>query len=69
MAAEREKEANKLMKEAMKSIGPSLLEFRFKPDYETAGPMFERAAVLYKVVFAENDSAHPMTMRDEHRPI
>ena len=49
MSAEREKEADKLMKKAQKEIGPSLLDFRFKPDYDSAAPMFERAAVIYKV--------------------
>ena len=49
MAADREKEANKLMKEGNKAIAPSLLDFRFKSDYETAGPLFERAAVMYRV--------------------
>ena len=28
---------------------PSLLDFRFKPDYEAAAPLYERAAVIYKV--------------------
>ena len=59
MAAEREKEADKLMKKANKEIGPSLLEFRFKPDYESAAPMFERAAVIYKV-HTTDESTSPL---------
>ncbi len=57
MAAEREKEADKLIKKGNKEIGPSLLEFRFKPDYEQAAPLFERAAVIYKVWLVHREKA------------
>ncbi|KAG2489134.1 hypothetical protein HYH03_012360 [Edaphochlamys debaryana] len=46
--ADMEKEAKDLMKKAKNLTGPSLLEFRFKPDWEAAAPLLERAALLYK---------------------
>jgi hypothetical protein len=46
--ADKEAEADKLMKKAMKEINPSLLDFRLKPDWEAAAPNFDRAAMLYK---------------------
>ncbi len=48
-AAELEKEADKQMKKANKLLGPSILDFRFKPDWEAACPFLERAAQLYRV--------------------
>lgn len=48
-AAEKEKEADKLMKKGQKEVSPSLLDFRLKPDWEQAAPKFEEAAKLYKV--------------------
>lgn len=41
-------EADKLYKKATKAWQPSLLDFRLKPDWEVAAPLFERAAVCYK---------------------
>lgn len=43
-------EADKLMSKANKYWGPSLLDFRLKPDWEAASPLFEKAALLYKVI-------------------
>lgn len=43
------KEAEQLMKKAKKYWEPSLLEFRMKPDWETAGPLFEKAGLAYRV--------------------
>lgn len=42
-------EADKLMSKANKHWSPSLLDFRLKPDWEGAAPLFEKAAMLYKV--------------------
>lgn len=42
-------EADKLMKKALKLLSPSILEMRFKPDWEAACPPLERAGLLYKV--------------------
>jgi hypothetical protein len=42
-------EAEKLMKKANMYWQPSLMDFRLKPDWETAAPLFEKAALLYKV--------------------
>jgi hypothetical protein len=42
-------EAEKLMKKANKYWSPSVLDFRLKPDWEAAGPLFEKAALAYKV--------------------
>lgn len=42
-------EADKLMSKANKYWAPSLLDFRLKPDWEAAAPLFEKAALLYKV--------------------
>lgn len=42
-------EADKLMKKANKYWQPSLMDFRLKPDWEAAAPLFEKAALLYKV--------------------
>ncbi|KAF6259209.1 gamma-soluble NSF attachment protein-like protein [Scenedesmus sp. NREL 46B-D3] len=43
-------EADKLIKKANKYWQPSLMDFRLKPDWEAAGPLFEKAALLYKQV-------------------
>ena len=42
-------EADKLMKKANKAWAPSLLDFRLKPDWEEAAPLFEKAALCYRV--------------------
>jgi hypothetical protein len=47
---EKEKEADTMMKKANKLIKPSLFDFRLKPDWEEAAPLFEKAALLYKVM-------------------
>ncbi len=49
MADSKLEEANKLVKKATKYISPSLFDFRLKPDWEAAAPLFDRACVLYKV--------------------
>ncbi|GLC36329.1 hypothetical protein PLESTB_000773500 [Pleodorina starrii] len=49
-AAAMEKEAKELMKKAKGLTAPSLLELRFKPDWEAAAPMLDKAALLYKQV-------------------
>lgn len=41
-------EAEKLFKKANKEINPSLLDFRLKPDWEAAAPLFEKAALTFK---------------------
>lgn len=41
-------EADKLMQKANKYWSPSLLDFRLKPDWEAAAPLFEKAALSYK---------------------
>lgn len=41
-------EGDKLLKEANKLCSPSMLSLRFKPDWEQAGPLLERAAVAYR---------------------
>lgn len=46
---EKQLEADALMKKGSKLWAPSLLDFRLKPDWEAAAPLFERAALLYKV--------------------
>ncbi|EFJ44524.1 hypothetical protein VOLCADRAFT_95241 [Volvox carteri f. nagariensis] len=43
-----EKEAKDLLKKAKGLTAPSLLELRFKPDWEAAAPMLDKAALLYK---------------------
>lgn len=42
-------EAEKVLRKAEASWSPSLLSFRLAPDWETACPLFERAALLFKV--------------------
>lgn len=42
-------EAEKLMKKANKYWSPSVLDFRLKPDWESAAPLYEKAALCYKV--------------------
>lgn len=42
-------EAEKLMKKANKLWQPSLLDLRLKPDWEAAAPLFEKAALAFKV--------------------
>eukprot|EP00192_Tetraselmis_astigmatica_P014180 CAMPEP_0117672696 /NCGR_PEP_ID=MMETSP0804-20121206/14053_1 /TAXON_ID=1074897 /ORGANISM="Tetraselmis astigmatica, Strain CCMP880" /LENGTH=315 /DNA_ID=CAMNT_0005481337 /DNA_START=75 /DNA_END=1022 /DNA_ORIENTATION=- len=41
-------EGEKLMKAAEKLCAPSVLSLRFKPEWEQACPLFERAAVAFK---------------------
>ncbi len=47
--AAMEKEAKDLLKKAKGLTAPSLLELRFKPDWEAAAPLLDKAALLYKV--------------------
>ncbi len=65
MASEKEKEADKLMKKGNKEISPSLLDFRLKSDWEQAAPLFEKAALLYKV----GRECHMVTMLMRLRPL
>lgn len=44
-----EKTADKLMKQAEKSLRPSVLSMRVKPDWDEAFPLFEKAALQYQV--------------------
>ena len=46
-----EAEADKMMKKAEKKVQPSVLAMRFKPDWDEATPLFENAALQYKVFF------------------
>ena len=46
---DRRGEADKLLKEANKLRNPSFLGFRVKGDWTQATPLFERAALLYRV--------------------
>ncbi|KAJ9532770.1 hypothetical protein QJQ45_010880 [Haematococcus lacustris] len=55
--ADKQEEAGKLMKKASKAISPSLFDFRLKPDWEVAAPLFERAAVLFKQVGRFEDAS------------
>lgn len=45
----REKDADKMVKEAKSLCGPSFFGLRFKPDWENASPLLEKAALAYKV--------------------
>jgi hypothetical protein len=42
-------EAEKLLKKANKLWQPSILDMRLKPDWEGAAPLFEKAALAFKV--------------------
>lgn len=44
-----DKAADKLMKQAEKCLRPSVLSMRFKPDWDEAYPLFEKAALQYQV--------------------
>ena len=44
-----EKAADKLMKQAEKSLRPSVMSMRLKPDWDDALPLFEKAALQYRV--------------------
>jgi gamma-soluble NSF attachment protein len=46
---DKEKEADKLWKKAGKYCMPNVFDFRMKPDWEAACPLFEKAALLWKV--------------------
>ena len=46
---DRHKEAEKLYQEAVKLTTPSLLSFRMRGEWERATPLWERAAMLFKV--------------------
>ena len=48
-AKEKEAEADKNMKKANKFWSASILDFRLKPDWEAAAPLYEKAALGYKV--------------------
>jgi hypothetical protein len=41
--------ADKLMKEAEKALKPSVMSMRLKPKWDEAYPLFEKAAMQYKV--------------------
>lgn len=47
--ADKAEEAAKLMKKANKYLGPSIIDFRMKPDWEQAAPLLDRAALLFQV--------------------
>ena len=47
--ASKMKEAESAYKEATKLVTPSVLSLRLKPEWEAATPLFERAAMLFKV--------------------
>jgi hypothetical protein len=57
---DRLREAEKLCKEATKLTTPSLLSFRLKGEWEQATPLWERAAMLFRV----GESAAPLQGRD-----
>lgn len=42
-------EAEKLLKQANKLWAPSLLDLRLKPDWEGAAPLYEKAALAFRV--------------------
>ena len=44
-----EKAADKLVKQAEKCLQPSVMNMRLKPDWDEAYPLFEKAAVQYRV--------------------
>jgi len=44
-----EADADKLMRKAEKRVAPSLVALRFRPDWGEATPLFEQAALQYKV--------------------
>jgi hypothetical protein len=44
-----ENDADKLMKKAEKVLRPSIMSMRFKPAWDEAYPLFEKAALQYKV--------------------
>jgi hypothetical protein len=44
-------EAQKLVKEANKLSNPSVLGFRLKGDWMSSTPLYERAALLFRVRF------------------
>ena len=46
---DRREEANALLKEATKLSNPSFLGMRLKGDWPQATPLFERAALLFRV--------------------
>lgn len=41
--------AEEALRKAEAAWAPSLLSFRLSPDWETAGPLYERASTLFKV--------------------
>mmetsp|Transcript_40772 Transcript_40772/g.104364 ORF Transcript_40772/g.104364 Transcript_40772/m.104364 type:complete len:320 (+) Transcript_40772:304-1263(+) len=45
-------EGDRLLKEATKLCSPSVISLRFKPDWEQAGPLLDRAAVAYRAARA-----------------
>jgi hypothetical protein len=42
-------EAERLVRKASKLWSPSIFELRLKPDWEASAPLFERAALAFKV--------------------
>jgi len=48
MSSTKLEEGDKLMAKAAKATTPSLLSFRFSPDWEAAAPFFGQAAQCYR---------------------
>lgn len=48
-AGASKEEADKLLRDANKLVTPNMLLFKLKGDWLQATPMFERAALLYRV--------------------
>ena len=44
-----ESEGDKLWKSAKKLTSPSLMSFRMKSDWEQAGPLYDKAALCFRV--------------------
>lgn len=42
-------EGKQLLKKGKSKCSASILSLRFKPDWEVAGPLFEKAALCFKV--------------------
>jgi hypothetical protein len=59
----RRGEAQKLLKDANKLANPSFLGMKMKGDWGSATPLYERAAILFRV----RDSTH--LHRDNDNPV
>jgi hypothetical protein len=64
-----EKTADKLMKSAEKSLQPSVMNMRLKPDWDEAFPLFEKAAVMYRVRSLLPSREGPMCMKMARVPM